>query len=112
MADYGVPAGHVGAHAKTLVAAAVDTVTFELGSTGTPGWAGVPKTVEVLSDGAADMYVTTNGSVPTVGGSHCYRVPALAGATVIDVRDSDATDEVVVKLISAGTPTYSVSRAG
>ncbi len=112
MAEYEVSSGHIGVHEKSMVAATVDTVTFEPGSPGSPGWANLPKAVEVLSDGAADIYATVDGSAPTVAGSHCYRVPAAAGATVIDVRDSDATDAVVVKLISAGTPVYSVSRAG
>lgn len=111
MANYTVPNGHIGAHAKTLVASTVDTVTFALGSTGTPGWARMPKSVEIISDGAADIYVTVDGTVPAVAGTPCYRVPAFPGATVLDVRDSNPVDEVVVKLISAGTPTYSVSRA-
>ncbi len=111
MANHTVPNGHIGAHAKTLVATTVDTVTFALGSTGTPGWARMPKSVEVLTDGASDIYVTVDGSTPTVGGTACYRVPPYPGATVIDVRDADPNDEVVVKLISSGTPVYSVSRA-
>ncbi len=111
MANYAVPNGHVGVHEKTMVASTVDTVTFQLGSAGTPGWADLPKQVEILTDGAEDIYITVDGSVPTVTGTHCWRVPAAAGATVVDVRDSNPTDEVVVKLISSGTPVYSVSRA-
>lgn len=109
--SYTVANGEIGAHAKTLVAGTVDTVTFELGAQGTPGWARVPKRIEVLTDGADDIYVTVDGSTPTVGGANCWRVPAAAGATVIDVSDDDPEDAVVVKLISAGTPEYSVSRA-
>lgn len=112
MAAYEVPAGHVGVHEKALVAATVDTVTFVPGSSGAPGWGRLPRRVEVLTDGAAAVYVTVDGSTPTVAGTNCYPVPAMAGATVIDVADSDPTDAVVVKLISAGTPVYSVSRAG
>ncbi len=112
MAEYEVPNGHVGVHEKALVGAAVDTVTFVVGEDeGTPGWGQAPRAVEVLSDGADDIYVTIDGSAPTVAGTHCHRVPAAAGATVIDVRDSNPNDPVVVKLISAGTPVYSVSRA-
>lgn len=111
MANYTVANGEIGVHAKTLVAATVDTVTFALGATGTPGWARVPKKIEVLTDGAADIYVTVDGSTPTIAGNNCWRVPALPGASIIDVTDSNPTDAVVVKLISAGTPTYSVSRA-
>lgn len=112
MTAYEVPSGHVGVHEKTLTASVVDTVTFDPGDPGAPGWGRLPRSVEVLSDGAADIYVTVDGSTPTVAGTNCYRLPASAGATVIDVRDSDATDAVVVKLISSGTPVYSVSRAG
>lgn len=112
MAEYEVPNGHVGAHEKTLVGGVVDTVTFALGDPSAPGWARLPTAVEILTDGAADIYATVDGSVPSVGGTNCYRVPAAAGAAVIDVRDSDSTDVVVVKLISSGAPVYSVSRAG
>ncbi len=111
MASYTVSVSEVGAHAKTLVAATVDTVTFTLGSTSSPGWANVPKRVEILTDGADDIYVTVDGSAPTVAGANCWRVPAIQGSTVLSVVDSNPYDAVVVKLISAGTPEYSVSRA-
>ncbi len=111
MASYIVPAGHVGVHAKTLAASTVDTVTFVLGSTSSPGWGKMPRSIEVITDGVADIYVTVNGATPTVAGTDCFRVPAAAGATVIDVDGSGAAAPVVVKLISAGTPAYSVSRA-
>lgn len=111
MAEYTVPAGHIGVHEKTAVAGVVDTVTFEVGSRNTPGWGRLPRQIEVLTDGAADMYVTVDGSTPVPAATNCYRVPAAAGATVISVADADATDAVVVKVVSAGTPEYSVSRA-
>lgn len=107
-----MPSGHVGVHAKTLAAGVVDTVSFQLGvDTGSPGWGRMPRAVEIITDGVADIYVTVDGSAPTVAGTHCYRVPAAAGATVLDVRSPDPQDQVIVKLVSAGTPTYSVSRA-
>jgi hypothetical protein len=109
--SYTVAHGEIGAHAKTLVATIVDTVTFELGEQGTPGWARVPRRIEVLTDGTDDIYVTVDGSAPTIGGANCWRVPAAAGSSVIDVADDDPEDAVVVKLVSAGTPEYSVSRA-
>lgn len=112
MASYPVASGDVGAHAKTLSAGVVDTVTFQIGSPGTPGWSAVPGAVEVLSDGLADIYVTVNGSTPTVAGANTYRISAAHQAVTISVADSNSQDDVVVKLISAGAPTYSVSRAG
>jgi hypothetical protein len=112
MASYTVTSGNIAAHAKTLAAGVIDTVTFALGDPHALGWANLPKSVEILTDGAADIYVTVDGSDPAVGGANCYRLPAFAGATVLDVRDSNPSDPVVVKLISAGAPQYSVSRAG
>lgn len=112
MTSYTVQMGQIGAHAKTLTANAVDTVTFALGADqSVSGWGDVPKRVEIITDGAADIYVTVDGSTPTVAGAGTYRVPALPGSTVIDVRDNNPQDQVVVKLIAAGAPTYSVSRA-
>lgn len=109
MANFTVPNGHVGAHAKTLTATEIDTVTFELGNPNTPGWAQIPRRVEILNDGDGDIYATTDGSDPTAAGSHCWRVKP--GSVILDVRDANEFDQVVIKLISAGTPTYSVSRA-
>ncbi len=112
MANYTVPNGHVGAYLKVLVEDAVDTVTFAIGSPGTPGWASVPRAVEVMGDGTAAIWVTVDGSEPEVAGSNCWLVPEGVGSTLeLDVRDSDPTDAVVVKLLSEGTPTYSVARA-
>lgn len=112
MTNYTVNNGEIGAHAKVLGANVVDVVTFQPGTPGSVGWNKLPKKVEVLSDGAADIYFTTDGSAPTVTGANCYRVPNSAGALTVDVTDSNPNDAVVVKLISAGAPTYSVSRAG
>lgn len=99
VADYTVPAGHVGVHAKTLVGGTVDTVTF----TGED-----LSEVEVLTDGSDDIYVSFGAMAePAIGSSDCWRVPALPGSSVLPVRTSNDT---VVKLISAGTPTYSISR--
>lgn len=112
MAAYTVTVGQIGAHAKVLGAGVVDTVTFSIGATGTPGWANVPQVVEVLSDGIADIYVTVDGSTPTVAGGNTHRVSAAHQSLQIPVDDGNAEDAVVVKLISSGAPTYSVSRAG
>lgn len=98
MAAYTVPSGHIGVHAKTLVANTQDTVTF----TGAD-----LAEVEVLSDGDADIYVRIGSGNATVAGTDCHRLPAALGSTVLSVP---TTGDTVVKLISAGTPEYSVSR--
>ncbi len=112
MASYTVANGKVGVHQKSLAAGVVDTVTFQLGAANTPGWAAVPKRVEILTDGTADIYVTVDGSTPVVADEGSYRIPAFPGASVITVPASSPPSPVVVKLISDGTPVYSVSRAG
>lgn len=84
---------------KVLVAATVDTVTF----------VNDPDVVRITNEtGTAIIYITTDGTDPTVGGAKCYRVPATAGASIDIQSDQDLT---TVKLISAGTPTYSVERS-
>lgn len=82
----------------TLAASTVDSITFSVN----------PKTVEVLNrDGAAAIFFTVDGSTPTVGGDDCFAVPAAAGAAL--AVDAPSTTGTVVKLISAGTPAYSVT---
>ena len=95
MADYSIAADARAVHNKTLVATTVDTVTC----------ARDPRAVEILSDGAAKIYVTVDGSTPTVGGTKTWIVPAVPCARVIPHDRADAP----VKLISPGTPTYSVT---
>lgn len=93
MATYSVAASKVAAHNKTLVANTVDTVQFVEG----------PTRVTIISDGAAAIYVTVDGTTPTIGGSSTYLIPAVACA-----REIHAIGVAEVKLISSGTPTYSV----
>lgn len=97
MAVYSVAAGMVGVHAKTLVANTIDAVNF----------ATDPQHVEVVSDGAAAIYVSVDGVDPTVAGANTYVLPAAVCARTIPHGGSPHA----VKLISAGTPTYSVQVA-
>lgn len=97
MASYTVAADLHGAYAKTLVANTVDTVTFTDDI----------DRVEVTSNGAAAVYVTVDGSTPTVAGAGTFELPAgAASVREIAVPTAGGT---VVKLISAGTPVYSVA---
>lgn len=99
MAAYSVAADEVAANAKTLVAATADTVTF----TGRD----LDK-VEVVSDGTAAVYFSVDGSTPTVAGAKCFSLPAASVpvSRIVSVATAGAT---VVKVISAGTPTYWVT---
>lgn len=69
--------------------------------------------VEVMNvDGAAIIYATFDGSVPTVGGGAQLCIPAATGSAVVKFNlpwpvPTDTT--VVIKMISAGTPTYHVA---
>lgn len=82
----------------TLVASTVTTVTLPSNVT----------QLEVLNrSGSAEIYFTVDGSTsPTVGGNDCYVLPASIGATIVSSQD---TANTVVRLISSGTPTYSVT---
>jgi hypothetical protein len=112
MSNYTVPPGNVGVHKKTLAPGVIDTVTFALGDPGTPGWNKVPRRVEILTDGVDEVYATTDGSAPTVAGGNTYRLPSAGGLVAVVVSVDSASGAAVVKLISSGSPVYSVSRAG
>lgn len=102
MSEYTVAAavsGQVAANDKTLVANAVDSVTFDEEI----------EAVEVLTDGSAAVYFTVDGSVPTVSGQHCFKIPATGAATSLTVWPP-SRGLAEVQLISTGTPTYSVTR--
>ncbi len=91
----------------TLTAATVDTVTLSL----------THPRIEVLNRGAGDIFVTVDGSTPTVGGNDTFVVPsngvgffpnpflAEPGA----VGGPQVPGKTVVNLISSGTPAYSVT---
>jgi hypothetical protein len=97
MATYNLAAGEFGVHDKTLVASTVDTVNW-------PAGVNAPY-VEVLNDGGTDIFVTVNGATPTVAGNNTFEVPPGA----VRVLKTPSEVATAVKLISAGTPTYSVT---
>lgn len=80
----------------TLTAATVATVTLESDY----------NNVEIVNvDGAAAVYVTIDGTTPTVAGDDTIVLPAAIGSVELEPQTATAT---VVKLISAGTPKVSV----
>jgi hypothetical protein len=95
VASYTVASGLIACHDKVLTASTVDTVDF----------AEDTEYVEIVSSGDAKIYVSADGSTPTVSGGNTYVVPAVACARTFRHWKPDG----VVKLISSGTPTYSVT---
>jgi hypothetical protein len=90
--------GAIGAHAITLSPDTVDTVEFEDDL----------QFVEVVSDGTAEIYFTVDGADPEIGDQFAYYMPAIACSRVVrSFRDGASS----VRLISAGTPTYSIARS-
>lgn len=80
----------------TLTADTVDTVTI------TPD----AEEIEVVNvDGAAAIYFRVGGAAPTVEGDDCEVVPGAIGVLRV-ATPGDAP--YTVKLISSGTPKYSV----
>jgi hypothetical protein len=82
---------------RTLTANVVTPVTFTANAS----------VIEVATDGAAELYFTTDGTTPTVGGQNCHWMQAAIGS--VEVLDDTAGQNSVVKLISSGTPKVSVT---
>lgn len=61
--------------------------------------------VEITTDGAADLYVTTDGTTPSIAGTGSHWLPAGMGSVELPAARGAVT---VVKLISPGTPKVSV----
>lgn len=82
----------------TLTANTVDTITLDADYVA----------VEILNrDGTAEIYATVDGGpTPTVGGNGCDVLPAAIGALTIDASAYGVP--TIVKVISAGTPAYTV----
>lgn len=88
----------------TLVASTVTTVTF----------ANNYPQLEVVNRGTGDIFVTTDGSTPTVAGNETWVVPSNSAALLTNLlAPNDPSDNTVdgatVNLISSGTPAFSVS---
>lgn len=82
----------------TLVAATVTTLSLDAGY----------QSVEVLNrDGAAEVFVTVDGTEPTVEGEDCFALPATIGALEVPAELGGWVTEV--KLISSGTPKVTVT---
>lgn len=97
MATHAVAADEIGTTAFQLAASTVDTVNFAVDL----------KHVEIITDGAAAVWYTFDGTDPTVDGKDCYYLPA---APAVDSREPATSGATVVKLISAGTPKIRVQR--
>ncbi|MFJ3984432.1 hypothetical protein [Streptomyces fungicidicus] len=99
MAEHTVQDGEWGIHGITLEAGTVTTVRFP----------DDVNEIEVLShDGLAPIYFTTDGSTPAVEGRACRVLPASISSAQVQPPTAGPT---IIKLISAGTPKVSVSRA-
>lgn len=96
--SYTVATGARGVQAKVLTATFVDTVTFTDHA----------NQVEIVTDGTAAVYVTVDGSAPTVAGANTDVL--ISGSPCVRVVNVPSVDQPpIVQLISAGTPTYSVT---
>lgn len=80
----------------TLTATVVATVSI----------GAAPDSISVINRGTVDIFATVNGTDPTVNGDDTFAVPAGGYRSIRVANDSDGT--VAVKLISSGTPAYSV----
>lgn len=89
--------GDVAAHAVSLVANQLSTITF----------ANTAATITVITDGQANVYYTTNRTTPTVNGANAWRIPNTGGVVVDNDRNAGVTAPVV-KLIADAACVVSV----
>lgn len=98
MSSYTVASNERGAYEKSLTANTVDTVTI---------YASLAGAIEVkVITGTAPIYVTFDGTAPTVKGANCWDVQP---GTAAQIWNLTLDYPAVVKLISSATATYSVS---
>lgn len=109
MATYAIGAAETATH-RTLAAATVDTVTFT-------GRRVEQVSILVHPSGTDPVWVTVDGTTPAVSGATSHPIwpgnaavlPGGLSSNVLDGMLGDAANTpTVVKLISAGTPTYTV----
>lgn len=98
--SYTLSATEVAINAKTLVAGAAnfDTITISRSAS----------EIEIENheaSGGSRIYVTVDGTDPTLGGKQEYGVPPSAVRTI---QVNSLKNPRVVKVASSGTPTYSV----
>lgn len=81
----------------TLTATTVDTITLDVDYT----------RVEIVNrTGDAEIWVTIDGTDPTVTGNDCDVLPTAIGSLILDAPAIGKP--TAVKLISSGTPSYTV----
>lgn len=95
--DVTVGAREVSSGRITLTAGQVSTVTFTVNV----------NRVQVWADGTAVVYLTTDGTAPTIDGRQCYEIP---GNALGEYPTPDTGKADVVKLISVGSPVVRVER--
>lgn len=101
MATPTIAAGARALHNQRLVATVEDTVTFT----------DDVDRVEVIVDGTAEVFLTLDGTPATVNGANTYRMPAgVVGVREFVIPVGAVAGATKVRLISSGTPAYSVTR--
>ena len=97
MSNSHIVAGKHGVYQQQLAAGVVDVVMVD-------EIVNVERRAEVWVDGTAAVYFTTDGSTPIVGDGGSWEIPAGA-----QLRDELTISGDGLRLISAGTPKYSVT---
>lgn len=97
MATYTIAVGENGAYEKALVAGVFSEWDFGFS----------PRSLEIVHDGTAAVYFTTDGSNPVVAGNASRCVPKNHSRVLVDIP---GTGSPVIRCISVGTPVVSVSR--
>lgn len=101
MPEYTIAEGDFGVHEIPLTPDTEAKVTFRFSV----------RDVEVENvTGTARVYFTTDGTQPTVKGPNCRALPAALHAVEITRGSYSAGANTVIRLVTAGTTTVSVTR--